>query len=81
MKKSMFYESFPIIFANAKRLRTEPTSSEEIFWNNDKVRDEFMQPLNLKTIRFTNDEVCTNGERVVKKLKDILEQVRFNQNL
>ncbi len=29
----MFYESSPIIFANAKKLRNEPTSSEVIFWN------------------------------------------------
>jgi len=31
MKKSMFYERSPIIFANAKKLRNEPTSSEIIF--------------------------------------------------
>ena len=29
----MFYESSPIIFANAKKLRNEPTSSEIIFWS------------------------------------------------
>ena len=30
---SMFYESSPIIFANAKKIRNEPTSSELIFWS------------------------------------------------
>jgi imidazole glycerol-phosphate synthase subunit HisF len=29
----MFYESSPIIFANARKLRDEPTSSEIIFWS------------------------------------------------
>jgi len=29
----MFYERSPIIFANAKKLRNEPTSSEIIFWS------------------------------------------------
>ena len=29
----MFYESSPIIFANAKKLRNEPTPSELIFWS------------------------------------------------
>ena len=33
MNRSMFYESSPIIFANAKRLRNEPTASEIIFWD------------------------------------------------
>jgi len=33
MKRGMFYESSPIIFANAKKLRNEPTSSEIIFWS------------------------------------------------
>ena len=120
MKKSMFCESSPIIFANAGKLRNEPTSSELIFWsllkqhfsnfrfkrqhpisqyiadfychklnlvieidgsrhqteeitNNDKVRDEFLQTLDLKIIRFTNDDVCKNGDRIVKKLKDVID--------
>ena len=30
--------------------------------NNDKLREEFLQTLNLKIIRFTNDEVCKNKE-------------------
>ena len=107
MKESMFYGSSPIIFANARKLRDEPTASEVIFWsllkqhfsnyrfkrqhpvsqyiadfychklklvieidggihlsneekNNDKIRDEFMQSLDLKIIRFTNDEVSKN---------------------
>ncbi len=115
----MFYESSPIIFANAKKLRNEPTPSETIFWSllkqhfpnlrfkrqhpisnyiadfychklklvieidgsvhrdeevkiNDKLRDEFMYSLNLQIVRFTNEEVCKNGEVVVKKLKDII---------
>ncbi|MDQ6842797.1 MAG: endonuclease domain-containing protein [Bacteroidota bacterium] len=118
---TMFYGSSPIIFANAKKLRNEPTPSEVIFWNllkqhffgvrfkrqhpisryiadfychkfklvieidgnvhlteqaknNDKLRDEYMQSLNLKIVRFTNEEVCKNGESVVKKLKELIER-------
>ncbi len=124
---SMFYESSPIIFANAKKLRNEPTASEIIFWsllkqyfsnfrfkrqhpisqyiadfychklklvveidgnihlteeakNNDKLRDEFMQSLDLKIVRFTNEEVCKNGELVVQHLKDIIESITLNKN-
>jgi len=120
MKRSMFYESSPAIFENAKRLRNEPTPSEIIFWsllkqyfsnfkfkrqhpvsryiadfychklklvieidggihltedakNNDRLRDEFMRSLDLKIIRFTNDEVCKRGEFVVEKLTDFIE--------
>ena len=105
----MFYESSSVIFANAKKLRNEPTSSEIIFLgllkqhfpnfrfkrqhpvsqyivdfychklkivieidgsihdteevkNNDKLREEFLQTLNLKIIRFTNDEVCSRAK-------------------
>ncbi|MEP7253522.1 MAG: endonuclease domain-containing protein [Ginsengibacter sp.] len=119
MKRSMFYESSPNIFANAKKLRNELTPSEIIFWNllkqhfpnlrfkrqhpisnyiadfyshklklvieidgsvhhseevknNDKIRDNYMQSLELRIIRFTNNEVCKNGELVVKKLKEII---------
>ena len=119
MGGNMFYGSSPIIFANARELRNEPTASEVIFWsllkqhfpnyrfkrqhpvsqfitdfychklklvieidgsihlsnearNNDKIRDEFMQSLGLKIIRFTNDEVCKNGERAIEKLKEII---------
>ncbi len=115
----MFYESSPIIFADAKKLRHEPTPSEIIFWgllkqhfpdfrfkkqhpisnyiadfychklklvieidgslhrkeevkNNDKIRDDYMQGLDLKIIRFRNEEVCKKGEFVVKKLRDII---------
>ncbi len=32
-KRSMFYESSPVIFANAKKLRNVLTSSEIIFWS------------------------------------------------
>ncbi|MEO8108911.1 MAG: endonuclease domain-containing protein [Ginsengibacter sp.] len=118
-KRSMFYESSPVIFANAKKLRNEQTPSEIIFWNllkqhfpnfrfkrqhpisnyiadfychklklvieidgsvhreeevksNDKLRDDYMQSLDLKIIRFTNEEVCKNGELVVKKLRSII---------
>ncbi|HEV2832320.1 MAG TPA: endonuclease domain-containing protein [Hanamia sp.] len=124
MNRSMLYESSPIIFANAKRLRNEPTASEIIFWGllkqhfadyrfkrqhpvsqyiadfychklklvveidvgihlskdaikNDKLRDEFMNSLNLKIIRFTNDEVCKNGEEVVKKLRELIEKIKI----
>ena len=118
----MFYESSPIIFANAKKLRSEPTSSDLIFWGllkqhfsnfrfkrqhpisqyiadfychklklvieidggihqtekvkiNDSLRDEFLQTLNLKIIRFTNDEVCKNGENVMEKLKEMINSL------
>ncbi|MEO6289082.1 MAG: endonuclease domain-containing protein [Ginsengibacter sp.] len=117
----MFYESAPIIFANAKKLRNEPTPSEIIFWSllkqhfsgtrfkrqhpisqyvadfychkfklvieidgdvrlseeakaNDKLRDEHMQSLGVEIIRFPNEEVCKNGEAVVKKLKELIER-------
>jgi very-short-patch-repair endonuclease len=35
-----------------------------------------MQTLNLKIIRFTNDEVSKNGEVVVGKLKDFIGKIR-----
>lgn len=120
----MFYESSPIIFANARRLRNESTASEVIFGallkphfsdyrfkrqhpisqyiadfychklklvveidgcihlskdaiKNDKQRDEFMNSLNLKIIRFTNDEVCKDGEEVVRKLKELIEKIKI----
>jgi very-short-patch-repair endonuclease len=38
--------------------------------NKDKLRDEFLQTLNLKIIRFTNDEVSKNGDRIVKRLQE-----------
>jgi imidazole glycerol-phosphate synthase subunit HisF len=125
MKKSMFYESSPIIFANARKLRDEPTSSEIIFWsllkqhfsnfrfkrqhpisryiadfychklnlvieidgsihdteevkNNDKLREEFLETLNLIIVGFTSDEVCKNGESVVKKLKELIDSLTIN---
>jgi len=124
---SMFYESSPIIFANARELRNKPTSTEIIFWNlikqnfpgfrfkrqhpisqyiadfychklmlvieidgsihrteeakeSDLIRDEFMESLNLKVLRFTNDEVCKNGENVVEKLKVKIESIILNQH-
>lgn len=40
----------------------------------DKLRDDYMNSLGLKIIRFTNDEVCRNGESVVKKLKAFIEK-------
>lgn len=127
VSKTMFYESSPVIFANAKKLRNEPTASEIIFWsllkqhflnfrfkrqhpisqyiadfychklkivieidgnihlteeakNNDKLRDGFMQSLDLKIVHFTNEEVCKNGELVVQQLKDIIESLNLNQN-
>lgn len=125
--RSMFYKSSPIIFANAKRLRDEPTEAEIIFWsllkqhfsgyrfkrqhpvlqyiadfychklklvieidgcihlteeakNNDRLRDEYMQSLDLKIVRFTSEEVYKNGELVVMKLKDMIESITSNQN-
>lgn len=124
---SMFYKSFPIIFANARKLRNEPTSSEIIFWNllkqhfsgfrfkrqhpisqyiadfychklklvieidgnihlteeaknSDKLRDEYMLSLDLKIMRFTNEEVCKNSELVIQKLKDMIKSISLNQN-
>jgi imidazole glycerol-phosphate synthase subunit HisF len=43
--------------------------------NNDKIKDEFMQSLGLKIIRFTNDEVCKNGERAMEKLNQLIEKI------
>jgi cyclase len=126
MKKSMFYESSPISFANAKKLRNEPTSSEIIFWsllkqhfsnfrfkrqhpisqyiadfychklklvieidgsihqteevkNNDKLRDDFLQTLDLKIMRFTNEEVCTDGDGIVEKLNRVIDSLTINK--
>lgn len=126
-ERSMFYKSSPIIFANAKRLRDEPTEPEILFWSllkqhflgfrfkrqhpvsqyiadfychksklvmeidgsthlteeakgNDKLRDEYMQSLDLKIVRFSNEEVCKNGELAVKTLKNIIESITLNQN-
>lgn len=44
--------------------------------NNDKVRDDFMESLGFKIIRFTNDEVCKNGEIVVKELNEFIESLK-----
>ncbi len=124
---TMFYGSSPIIFANAKRLRNEQTSSEIIFWSllkqhfpkfrfkrqhpisnyiadfychklklvieidgsvhendevkiNDKLRDEFMQSLGLKIVRFTNEAVCQYDETVIKKLKISIESITATAN-
>ncbi len=44
----------------------------EIAKANDKLRDEFMQSLGLKILRFTNDEVSGNGADVVKKLGELM---------
>ena len=128
MKKSMFFESSPMIFANARKLRNEPTSSEIIVWNllkqhfssfrfkrqhsisgyiadfychklqlvieidgsihqteevknNDKLREEFLYALNLKVIRFTNDEVCKKGEDIVKKVKEVIDSITIKGSL
>ncbi len=34
-----------------------------------------MQSLGLKIIRFTNDEVCKNGERAMEKLNQLIEKI------
>jgi len=39
---------------------------------NDIVRDEFMQSLGLKVIRFNNQEVLTNVEGVLEKIDEYL---------
>ena len=123
---TMFYESSPIIFANARKLRNELTPSEIIFWNllkqhfpgfrfkrqhpisnyiadfychklklvieidgsvhnspeakdNDRVRDQFMQSLNLKVLRFSNDEVYKHSEAAMKKLKIEIESIMLTK--
>ena len=38
-----------------------------------------MQTLSLKIVRFTNDEVCKNGDNIVKKLKEIIESLTINK--
>lgn len=42
---------------------------------NDEIRDEFMRSLGLKVIRFSNDEVCKNGQDVVTKLKAFIDSL------
>jgi hypothetical protein len=39
-----------------------------------------MQSLNLKILRFTNDEACKNAEVVVEKLKIKIESTILTQN-
>lgn len=126
-RTTMFYGSSSIIFANAKKLRLEPTAAEIIFWNllkqyfpefrfkrqhpisdfiadfychklklvieidgsvhnsreaksNDKVRDQFMESINLKILRFSNEDVCKHNEAVIKKLKIEIESIIINAN-
>jgi very-short-patch-repair endonuclease len=43
--------------------------------NNDKLRDEFLQTLNLKIVRFINNEVCKNGDSIVKKLRAVIDSL------
>lgn len=44
--------------------------------NNDKLRDEFMQSIGLKIVRFTNDEVDKRGEYVVEKLREVINLIK-----
>ena len=36
----------------------------------DKIRSEFFEGLDIRVLRFTNKEVATETEKVVRKIKD-----------
>jgi len=38
----------------------------------DKGRDQYLEALNIKTIRFTNDEVLNNFDKVLERLLPFL---------
>ena len=40
--------------------------------NYDLLRDTYLKAVNIKTIRFTNDEVLNNFNKVLKKLLPLL---------
>ena len=40
----------------------------------DKIREEFMNSLGIKTIRFNNNDVMTNIEGVLERIKEIVER-------
>jgi hypothetical protein len=42
------------------------------------LREEFLETLNLIIVGFTSDEVCKNGESVVKKLKELIDSLTIN---
>lgn len=46
--------------------------------HNDKLREEFLQILDLKIIRFTNDQVCNDGENTIRKLGEIIDSFSIN---
>lgn len=46
--------------------------------NNDKLREEFLQTLNLKIIRFTSEEVNKNSDEIVNKLKELIDTLAIN---
>lgn len=48
--------------------------------SNDKVRDQFMESINLKILRFSNEDVCKHNEAVIKKLKIEIESIIINAN-
>ena len=43
----------------------------------DKIRDEFMQNLNILVIRFKNEEVIDNIDLVLKKLEIIIKNSKY----
>lgn len=63
----MFYESSPIIFANAKKLRNEPTPSEVNFWS--------LLKQNFPNFRFKRQHPISNyiADFYCHKLKLVIE--------
>jgi len=121
----MFYKADPLIFSNARELRSKLTPAEEIFWLelkeqfpkykfrrqhrisiyiadfychkiklvieidgpihdseesilNDKKRQQDIEDLNLTVIRFTNDQVKNEIERVIEMISSTIKNLTIN---
>ncbi|MFO8101159.1 MAG: endonuclease domain-containing protein [Dehalococcoidia bacterium] len=48
---------------------------------NDRIRDEFMQSLGLKVVRFNNREVLMNIEGVLQRVDDYCRQIPLSPPL
>ena len=62
-------------YCPAKKLVIEIDGPEHFKKENfeyDKVRSEFFEGVNIKVLRFTNSEVDTETEKVVRKIKEAL---------
>lgn len=45
--------------------------------NNDYIRDEKLNNMNIRAIRFTNDEIINRGEETIEKIKSICSKLDF----